>query len=406
VADPDLHHDFRLIREKGSDLTVGGVRPWSSRERKADESGLTGPEREWSLYYETATWFHRTSNRHLFVTADSKVVEAFGGGTDKGGSPRRVFGVRGALMLAGLLMRTRDLVYLGSRLGYKGNFDFYMYLSHALAPSRVRLHRWHGARGPGDDRSSLLDLEQSMAARVIDLLKASDGVAFPWLKHQDNATLDDMLYHLRAAIPTAAALFDSIALFAAGALGITPSDVGGQRARLSLRDGRFRQALTSRGAHRLAELSKESGPLWKMIGELRNPVIHGSGIGGMTYLALGAGIGRESRLTLRTDQATAVLAAAQWAGDSGESWGLEPSENWQPSPPKGLEPMLDIFGFTRRFVSTAITTADRLTTALADDLNAPPLAPATSRDGQDCEPCFALLAGMADDLAAARERHA
>ena len=209
-----------------------------------------------------------------------------------------------------------------------------------------------------------------------------------------------------AAIPTAAALFDSIALFAAEALGITPDDIGGTRARMSLRDGGFRRALSDNGAHRLAELARQSGPLWKMLGELRNPVIHGSGIGGMTYVALGTGIGRESRLTLRSDQAATVLAAAQWSGDPGESWGLESSYTQGVEPPSGLDPMLDVYGFTRKFVSVAIRTADCLVAALADDLAAPHLGIEMFGDEGDRETRFALLAGMADDLAEARQRHA
>ncbi len=98
-----------------------------------------------------------------------------------------------------------------------GNFDFYLDVGFWLIPSRLRLTRWLRPT-PGDAApSDLEDIEQSIHARVVDLLKARDGVAFNWLRHQNNATLDDMLYHLRAAIPTATALFDSLATFACNA---------------------------------------------------------------------------------------------------------------------------------------------------------------------------------------------
>jgi len=394
VAEPDPQQDYRLICQRDTDLALGGVQPWSSRERRVDDAGLSGLKREWSLYYEAATWFHQNSDRHLFITADKEVVEKFGAAAT--GSSRQVFSVRGALLLIGLLMRTRDCIYIGRGSEKTSNFNFYFLLSHSLAPARIRLHQWHGARGPADERGDLLDLEQSMAVRVVDLMKAVDGVAFQWLRHQDNATLDEMLYHLRAAVPTATALFDSIALFAAGALGVEATEVR-SRARISLRDATFRRALQAKGGHLVAEASSECGPLWKMLGELRNPVIHGSGISGMTYQALGTGLGRESRLTLRRNQAEAVLATTRWAGDKPEHWGLEPPEQW--SSIRALDPLLEPYAFSRRFVSLVIRTADRLVSLLADDLGAPTTDDENTGRETDLVWRLGLLGGVADDLA-------
>ncbi len=81
VAEPALDRDHRVIRQVGSQGGFfGGVRPWTSRERRADELGLSGEQREWFLYYEAVTWFHRNY---------SMQTHRGGASADNGASARR-----------------------------------------------------------------------------------------------------------------------------------------------------------------------------------------------------------------------------------------------------------------------------------------------------------------------------
>jgi hypothetical protein len=392
AAEPDLERDERAIKQVGFERgSLGGVQPWSSRERRADELVATGEERGWFLYYETVTWFHRNSKRHFYVTADPQLLSELEGSC-RGGwwDRRRIVTVRSALRLAGWLMRSRNTVYLEAGSNYKlhaSNFDLYSHVGNALAPSRVRLHRWLQADTTTESAGQFHDLEQSMHMRVVDLLKARDGVGFQALRRQTNATLDDMLYHLRAAVPTAAALFDSIAVFARLAFGIDTSMVGGP-ARVSLRIAAFRQALRREGAGQLADLAGACGPLWQMLRALRDPVIHGSGLSGTGFLKI-PGV-NESRLTLRPDQAQAVLRAAQCVGESAEAWGLQQRSRG--------EPQVELLLFTHRFSLTLIRTSDRIVRALADDLGAPPLDREASGQEMDRVWKYGLLSGLADEL--------
>lgn len=391
VAPPHPERDDRVIRQVGTKHGFyGGVRPWSSRERRADELGLSGEDREWFLYYETATWFHRNSKRHFYVTADDRLLEELKNaahGDWWGG--RRIATVRGALELVGWLMRTRDDIYLDARPAYmrhSSNYDFYFYVAHELAPHRVRLHRWLETHEATRQARDLQDLEQSIHARSVDLLKARDGVGFQWLRHQNNATLDEILYHLRAAVPAAAALFDSIALFAQLALGVSAQAVGGQ-SRVSFRTDKFRKELRDNGAERLAERAARHGPLWAMLGALRNPVVHGRGLSGIGYQAVPGP--NESRLTLRVDQGEAVSQAAQSLGQSTRAWGLEESAG---------EPLLEPLIFAHRFTTAVLRAADELVRTLADELGAPDLEHDAPADEHDMLWKLGLLGGLAEEL--------
>lgn len=396
LADPDRELDHRLVKEAGSERGfVGGVTPWASREKRADANGLAGSEREWFLYYEAATEFHRRSSQHFYVTEDPAVLSQVEAGGSWAG--RRTIPVRRALQLVGLVMRGRESLYLDARPGYlstASNYDFYFYLGHALAPTRVRLHQWQ-EEAPVDSRPVLLDLEQSIAARVMDLLKARDGIALQWLRHQNNATLDEMLYHLRVAVLTAGALFDSIAVFAATALDIEADDMS----RVSLHNKKFRPILRTSGAERLAEAAGKCGPLWKLLREIRNPVSHGTGLSGVGYTSLPGHGARESRLTLRREQAEAVLSTAQWAGEDPDVWGVSPRDGWAHDS-SSMAALVEMLAFSHHFVALSIRTADSLVAALADDLLAPPLDRQMPGDWIEKVWKYGLLGGWAKDLTA------
>jgi hypothetical protein len=233
LADPDLQRDSRPIAQTGAPgHFFGGVQPWSARERRADELGLTGGRREWFLYYEAVTWYHRNSGRHFFVTADRRLLRELNAAESAGNwRDRRIVSISQALRFVGLLMVSRNTLYLEARNGYTRTADpynLYFELAYALAPSRVRLHSWLKDAPSDLPLAELEELEQSVYGRVMDLLRARDSAALVAFRTQQNwATVDETLYHLRYAVLTASALVDSIAVFSQRALRIDPNDVGG-----------------------------------------------------------------------------------------------------------------------------------------------------------------------------------
>lgn len=356
--------DDRAVGVVGQAEPIGGVAMWSSHERLADQTfELTGDDRDWFLYYSTTTKFHVNKRRHFFVTADDRLLsELLGGRRQAYWQRNRVVSVHSALAFAGRAMRAREAIYHEAEPGYTNQaspFGLYFYLGPDLAPSRIRLHRWLETQALPDARE-LEALEQSMHDRVIDLLKARDHIALQNARHQDNATLDDILYHLRAAIGGAAALFDSIAVFAQLALGIDARTVGGQT-RITLPNAKFRTALRQHGAPSLADAAADLGPLFKLAWSLRNVVMHGAGIGGSGYLRLDGMSASESRVSPTVDQAAALDALAKQRREDPARWGVDrvPAHLY-------VEPQ----AFSNRFCLVVIEAADRLVGALADDLGA------------------------------------
>jgi hypothetical protein len=220
---------------------------------------------------------------------------------------RRIVEIAQALRYLGLLMISRDKLYLEARGGHTRTasaYDLYFELSHALAPARVRLHRWLDTAPPDVPRQELEDLEQSVFARVMDLLRARDHVSLLSLRTQQNwATVDETLYHLRAAMLTATALMDSVAVFAQRALRIPAEEVGGAGG-VALDLPKFRRQLRAEGAGRLADAAGQAGELWQAMKALRNPIAHTSGLGGVVHQVLGRA--SQSQITLTTSQADAL----------------------------------------------------------------------------------------------------
>jgi hypothetical protein len=393
LADPDRQRDMRVIEQAGvPGGFFGGVQPWSSREQRADQLGLVGSDREWFLYYEAVTWDHRNSDRHFFVTADQRLLrELTAPGTEAQWTNRRIVTIRKTLELIGLIMRSRDVIYLDADGNYTRStpaYTSYFELSWALAPARVRLHRWVESQ-PDDELpvAELADLEQSIFARVMDLLRARDQIALQCLRtRQDNATLDEILYHLRAALLTTSALADSVAVFAQLALRIDAGDVDGL-ANVSLAERKFRQALRGRGGNNLADRASAAGPMWKAVKAIRNPIAHRSGVAGVTLQRLPGPT--ESRITLASDQAIALEAAARQHGEQPTLWGLDGVD--------AAGRRLDPLRFVNRFVPVMITLLDDLVDGLANDLNAPLLdSVSEQRVAEICK--LAVLAGLAEQV--------
>jgi hypothetical protein len=352
---------------------IGGVAVWSSHERAADHYGLEGAAREWFIYYSTTTKFHTNVRRHFFVTADQRLLSEWREGPRQDYWRRgRVVPVAGALRLAGEVMLAQQRVYDEARQGYTHRvsaYTLYFYLAPELAPSRIRLHRWLETETLDAGRE-LEALAQSMHERVVDLLKARDLIALQNARHQNNATVDEILYHLRAAIGSAAALFDTVAIFARLALGIEEEEVGGPE-RVSLRQRKFRQLLDARGAPRLAAAAGELGPLFKFLWALRNPIVHREGLSGTSYLNLSGPGASESRVHLSDGQAIALDALRGRRGESPEEWG-----QGEFAGAVHVEPQ----AFSNRPCLAAIDGAERLNGALAEDLGAPEHFPCRDAD--------------------------
>jgi hypothetical protein len=344
---------------------IGGVAMWSSHDRLADSYGFEGAEREWFIYYSTTTKFHTSTKRHFFVTADQRLLSELRDGPRQRFWQRgRIVSVGGALRLAGEVMLAHERIYDQAAPHYAHRvsvYTLYFFLGPELAPSRIRLHRWLEARTL-DAGLELEALEQSMHDRVVDLLKARDLIALQNARQQTNATVDETLYHLRAAIGSAAALFDSIAVFAQLALQIEDSEVGGP-ARASLRERDFRKLLTDRGAARFTDTARELGPLFRFLWSLRTPIVHREGLSGTTYLKLDGPGTPESRVGLTEAQAAALDALRGRCGQPADLWGKSDFAG-----AVHVEPQT----FSDRLCLTSIDAAERLNSALADDLGAPP----------------------------------
>lgn len=381
--------DDRAVGIIGEGGFIGGIAMWSSHERLADDIyELRGNERDWFMYYSTTTKFHLNARRHFYVTADRRLLNELREGTrQKQWQRGRVVSVPGALAIAGRAMRASERIYYQAESGYTAHVSphaFYFYLGPDLAPSRIRLHRWLDAHTDSAGAIDLMALEQSMHDRVIDLLKARDHVALQNARHQNNATLDEILYHLRAAVGGAAALFDSLAVFAQIAFLIDPGAVGGM-ARVSLNNRPFRRELRRKGAPRIAAASAELAPLFKAVWSLRNVIMHGAGLSGTGYLRLDGTSASESRVHLSDTQADALDALAQQRREAREKWGVSKF---------GLNAQFEPEAFGSHFCLVAIEAAERLTRALADDLGAPEHEAQLSDDDKQMVRRFRWLAGI------------
>lgn len=212
---------------------------------------------------------------------------------------------------------------------------------------------------------------QSIDDRSTDLLKARDWIALQNTRHQTNATLDNMLYHLRAAIGSAAALFDSIAVLAH----LTrPEELAvGNVIEISLRRPSYLKRLRDAGLAGLAEQAAERKSLFAFLWSLRNPVLHRSGLGGHIHVDATIGLdAASSRVSLNEEQARKLKLHGDRTGSSPEFWGME--EN-------GLGASIEPHAFSNRLALESIETAEALGDALADDIGAPPWAwPDADRD--------------------------
>jgi hypothetical protein len=166
-----------------------------------------------------------------------------------------VVSVGQALALAGALMRIygRSYEHAESRyLQHINNYTLFFRLTGAAMPNRLRfVNRWlavdrHGR--PGEQE--MQRLQRSLFDRTMDLFRARDYTQRENLRgSHNNATVDEILYHLRAGVATLAAACDSLAMLSALALEIPDSELPDpQRIGFGVQD--FRQTLRSHGGQR------------------------------------------------------------------------------------------------------------------------------------------------------------
>jgi hypothetical protein len=396
LAAPDLERDHRNVEYVGAGGFAGGVQPWTVREARADELGLSGEQRERWLWLDAATWFSRNSrSEHFFVTADEDLLDWVKVGGDHGyWSRRNILSFRRALRFIDWAMLAQRELVVRAKPGYTqttSRFTMAVHLAYWLMPSRARLGTI-ARLGPFPGSTSPLDelgqLEQSILARSLDILRARDGVALAWLRDQNNATLEEILFYLRSAIPAATGLFDAVAVFASLALKFDELDVKGGPARVALRNRSFRQALRRRGAPLLADASASYGTLWSALAAVRNPVIHGPGLGGMGYQRIPGA--PESRVLLSPLQAQAFEDLAGASSVPPKRWGIEDEVLGQVA----IEPLLFCESLTRAVFDAAET----LMAALADDLGTPPAERSATAEERETVWRYALLTGMVDDI--------
>jgi hypothetical protein len=370
-----VERDCGAVGMVGDDHGFINILPvWSQYERIADDYGYQGEEREWFMFYGPAVRFHKrqgSGKSHYFVTADESVLDQVRGEVRGpfSGSKERICSIRSALYHAGMAMKAANRIYyqVDPRPLHTNNFTVYFYLMPDLVRSRGRLaFHWKGQGLPGQGMrpSELEATVQSIDDRSTDLLKARDWIALQNMRPQNNATLDDILYHLRAAIGSAAALFDSIAVLAH----LTrPEELAvGDVMKISLRRSGYLQRLRNAGLAGLAEQAAEHQTLFDFLWSLRNPVLHRSGLGGHIYADATIGLdAASSRVSLTEEQTLKLKLHGDKTGSSPEFWGME--EN-------GLGASIEPHAFSNRLALESIETAEALGDRLADDVGAPPWA--------------------------------
>ena len=130
---------------------IGGIPYADQWVEMAERDGLSESEKEWFVYCGRVTAFHSRAGRHLFVTADRKLLRERSEGKSLW-RRHRVFSVRESLALVGVLTRIYDRTYYEVRPGARrsiSNYTAFFQLAGTEMPSRLRFVRgWLASRGP------------------------------------------------------------------------------------------------------------------------------------------------------------------------------------------------------------------------------------------------------------------
>ena len=362
------HRDSAKVSLAGEKHSWIGTLPLVGQwDRLAAEYELGEDGRNWLNYYGTATSFHKSSKRHVFVTADHRLLgERREGPFQNIWRSGQIFSVREALMLAGVATSAHGHLYEEVRQGYQRRISTYSArtdLAVAGLPNRRRIYAWLEQQDPRNERiKSMKTLEQSLHERTAELLRAREGVQREDFRlAQTHATADEGLYHLRASVAAMAAACDSVAVLAALALEL-PAVAISRPQQISLRNSKFRTALRSNGGERIATASEEAGAFMAMVKAFRDPIVHQAGPTGSTVHHLGASQFAEMRISSLSEEQVNSLRSLPGRAKTATEWGLRDADHW---------PSIAPVAFLTRLALDGMRLLDVLLSALADDLRLP-----------------------------------
>lgn len=352
-----------MLGEVGGSI---GVIPYIDQWRElAKQLQLTGVDRERVVETGPRLAFHESSKRHLFVCGDPALL------AQRGTSPYKnvwkgVFSVRETLELVGAALRARGKVYEEVRGGYSSaitNYGVRFHLVVAAMPNRRRIAKWVGEFNRGEPRreemGSLLD---ALHRRGTELLRAREGVEREHNRFvHNNATADEALYHLRAAVAALAAACDSLASLAAIALELELD--GEDPLRCGISQDRFRLALKHARHDSTRQAVSEAAPFLALLKAFRDPIIHQAGPRGRTVHRVGATAFTESEITKLSIEQVEAIGRLPGGRRRSPRWGLRS---------KAPAPSLAPLPFVTSLALEGIALVDRLLGALAIDLKLPP----------------------------------
>ena len=364
------HEDSVAVSMFGEEHGYIGVIPlFGQWERLAGDLELSPDDHERLIETGPRLSFHRSSKRHLFVCGDPVLL------AQRGKSPftnlwKGIFSVRETLALVGAALRPYGKLYEEVEGGYSraiSNYTVRNELAVAGLPNRRRIFQWLREQDARDKRvQAMSGLEQALHLRATELLRARDAIEREEhrLSH-NNATADEVLYHLRAAVAALAAASDTLASLAALALELPEEEVG-DPLRVGFSQRHFRKVLRQQGDHATAEAASRAAPLLALIKAFRDPIIHQAGPSGATIHHVGASAFSESRISeLSTEQVAAIRGLGGGTQEVAR-WGLRDEPPWSSVAP---------LAFVRNLALRGMRFLDDLLEGLATDLGLPPHSP-------------------------------
>jgi hypothetical protein len=203
----------------------------------------------------------------------------------------------------------------------------------------------------------------------MELMRARDYTQRENLRlEHTNATVDEVLYYLRAAVAALAAGCDSLAKLSSLALEI-PQAVLPDPQLIGVGHQGFRRQLKSHDGEGLAHSASGAGPVLTVLKRFRDPIIHSTGPAGSPLHHIGTPYHSETRADITPEQREALEGLGKDSGRP-EQWGLR---IW------GRHASIDPVAFVNRLAIDGIALIDDLLRALCDDLDVPdhPVEPLT-----------------------------
>jgi hypothetical protein len=345
---------------------IGVIPHFGQWERLGEQLQLGEADCQRLIHTGPALAFHQSSKRHLFVCGDRALL------AQRGKPPftnlwRGIFSIRETLALVGAALRARGKIYEEVRGGYSSaitNYGVRFNLAVEAMPNRRRLAQWLRSQDPKDERVQAMDsLQNSLHLRATELLRAREGVEREEHRFEhNNATADEALYHLRAAVAALAAGCDGFASLAALALALPPERIG-DPLRVGISQKAFRKALKTDGlgAKTDQEVSQAT-PMLALVKAFRDPIVHQAGPSGSTVHHAGTPAFTESKISSLSEEQVAAISGL---GGRAAQWGLQTEPPW---------PSLSPLPFVTRLATDGIAMIDALLCALATDLELEPLA--------------------------------